>query len=103
MNSWDDDIADPILYRTYYSLVMGDILHQIGFDATKENKRILHDFHKRILGYKSIAGMTYGRASKFILEVVNFWQSEFGIFIRTSGRQPIDMRDMPLSKCWNLL
>jgi hypothetical protein len=104
MKSEYEDIADPILYRTYWSIVCADILHRIlGVDATKENKEILHAFHKRVLGYKTIAGRSHATVSKFILEVVIFWESEFGIFIRTAGKQPLDMQNMPLSKCWDLL
>jgi hypothetical protein len=99
----NDDIADPILYRTYWSIICQDILHKIGFDATKKNKLILHEFHKRILGYKTIAGRSHVTVSKFLLEVVIFWESEFGIFIRSSRKHPIDMQDLPLSKCWHLL
>lgn len=103
MRSRNDDIADPVLYRTYWSIVCTDILHKIGFDATKENKEILHAFHKRILGYKTIAGQSHLRVSRFILEVVIFWQTEFGFFVRTSRKQPMDILDMPLEKCWELL
>lgn len=103
MNSKDEDLADPILYRTYYKLVLGDILDFLGFPATQGNKRTLHDFHKRITGYKSIAGKSQRTVSNFILEVVIFWQTEFGIFIRTSAKQEKDLMDKPLSEVWNQL
>lgn len=102
MNS-KDEIADPILYRTYWSLVCGDILEFLGFPTTQQNKLILHEFHKRITGYKSIAGKSQRTVSDFILNVVIFWQTEFGIFIRTSGKQTTDMIDKPLSECWEIL
>ena len=103
MNSRDDDIADPILYRTYYSLMMGDILHQIGFDATKDNKAILHGFHKRILGYKTIAGRSHVAVEKFLMEVIAFWESEFGIFVRTNKKQELGIENKPLSELWEIL
>ena len=102
MNS-KDEVADPILYRAYYKLVMQDILDFLGYPATQQNKLILHEFHKRITGYKSIAGKSHRTVSDFILNVVIFWQTEFGIFIRTSGRQTTDMIDKPLSECWEIL
>ena len=62
------DIADPILYRLYWSLMLNDILHKQGLDATKENKEMLHDFHKQILGYETLAGRTQEVMSRFIFE-----------------------------------
>lgn len=99
----DDDIADPILYRTYWFLVCGDILDFLGFSHNKENKLILHEFHKRITGYKSIAGRSQRTVSNFILEVVIFWQSEFGFFVRTSQKQTKDLMDKELKSVWTVL
>jgi len=103
MRSRSDDIADPILYRTYFSIMCKDILHGMGFDATKENKAILHDFHKRILGYKTISGRHHDTVSKFLLEVTIFWGTEFGLFVRTSRKQEIGMEWKPLKEIWHLL
>ena len=101
MNS--NDIADPILYRLYWSLMCRDILYYLGFDATKKNKEILHDFHKRILGYKTIAGRSQTTVEKFLLEVSVFWATEFGFFIRTNSRQEIGIDKLPLSEIWDKL
>jgi len=103
MNSIKNDIADPISYRIYWSIMMNDILHKLDFDATKENKMILHEFHKRILGYKTIAGKPQELVSGFLLNVIVFWESEFGFFIRTSRKQYLGMEDKSLKETWNLL
>lgn len=96
------DLADPILYKLYYGLVMPDILHKLGFDATPENKKILHEFHKRVLGFETIGGRTQEVLSLFILEVTIFW-AERGIFARTSRHQPLGLEEKPLKEIWNLL
>jgi hypothetical protein len=103
MNATDKEFADPILYRTYFSIMCGDILRGLEFDATKENKLILHEFHKRILGYKTIAGMSHDIVSEFLLEVSIFWATNFGIFVRTSRKQDKGIEWLPLSKVWKLL
>lgn len=97
------EFADPILYRVYFSLMCQDILFELGFNATKENKLILHEFHKRILGYKTIAGESQEIVSQFLLEVCVFWGSEFGIFVRTSKKQTKGIEWLPLTKIWHLL
>ena len=97
------DIADPILYRLYWSLMLNDILHKQGFDATKENKEQLHEFHKKELGYTTISGRTQDVVSRFIFEVCVYWSVEKGIFVRTSRKQPIDIADKPLHDVWHLL
>ena len=102
MISVSNDIADHILYRTYHSLMMGDILHHLGFDATAKNKEILHKFHKRVLGYKSIAGLTQEQLSVFLFSVCVFW-AERGIFVRTNRRQPWGIGDMALADLWDVL
>jgi hypothetical protein len=96
------DIADPILYRTYYSLVLRDILYHLGYDTTRRNKDILHDFHKRILGYNTIAGRTQEVVSRFIFEVGVFW-AERGIFVRMNRKQEIGIEEKPLSEVWSKL
>ena len=103
MNAFREDIADSILYRVYFSLMMKDILYEIGVDATKENKAILHEFHKRILNYKTIAGMSQQVVSEFLLEVTVFWATNFGIFVRTSKKQDKGIEWLPLKKVWKFL
>ena len=103
MNYGDGDKADSILYRTYYSLMMGDILYKIGYSPTKKNKDYLHDFRKRMFGYKTIAGLSHDQLSKFMFEVCVFWAAEFGIFVRTSARQPWNIEDLPLKEVKHLL
>ncbi len=87
------DIADPLLYRTYWKLCLGDILFHLGYEPTKENKELLHSFHKRVLGYDSTACRSQEVVSRFIAEMCVFW-AEYGIFVRTSGRQPLYIEDM---------
>ena len=103
MRSPSDDITDPILYRVYFKLMMQDILFELGFNATQENKLILHEFHKRILGYKTIAGMPQRIVSEFLLEVTIFWATNFGIFVRTSRKQEKGIEWLPLAKVKHLL
>lgn len=78
----------------------GDILFHLGYDETtkkvregfeptQENKEILHDFHKRVLGYSTISGRKEEVVSRFLQEVVIFWSVEQGIFVRTSKKQPL--------------
>ena len=96
------------LYRVYYSLMMADVLHHLGFDATARNKATLHAFHKKILGYKTISGATYDELSVFLFAVVVFW-ADRGIFVRTSGKMPWGIENMPLNstyegkRIWDLL
>jgi hypothetical protein len=96
------DKADHILYRTYWSLMLSDILHKLGYDATERNKEILHDFHKRILDYKTIADETQEIVSTFLFEVVCFW-SQRGIFVRTNANQEIGIEEKELKDIWGLL
>jgi len=108
MTSQSENTANHLLYRVYYSLMMADILHHLGFDATTGNKEILHSFHKRILGYKTISGMLYEELSVFLFAVGVFW-ADRGIFVRSSGRQPWGIENMPLNgyyegkRIWDLL
>ena len=97
-----NDRANPVLYRLYYSIIMRDILYKLGFDSTKQNKEILHDFHKRVLKYKSIAGLSHEGMSLFINRVLLYW-AEKGLFIRNKQGQPINIQDMDLQQAWELL
>ena len=105
----NDESADPHLYKVYWSLMLNDILVKLGeesdciFPPTKGNKEILHNFHKRILGYETIAGRSQEVVSRFIFEVCVFWATEYGFFIRTSGNQPENIADLPLSEIIHLL
>jgi hypothetical protein len=103
MRSQASEIADPILFRLYWSLMMGDILFRLGFPPTKKNKDVLHDFHKRMFGYKTISGQPHEAVSHFLFEIVVFWASEFGFFIRTSKKQPYDIESLPLAESWKYL
>ena len=104
-----DELADPHLYRLYWKLMLEDILDKLGketdciFPPTKENKLILHDFHKRILGYETIAGRSQEVVSRFLFEVGVLWSVEMGIFVRTSTMQPFDIENRPLSEIIHLL
>jgi len=98
-----DEPADPILYRLYWSLMLSDILHKQGMDATKKNKEDLHEFHKELLGYRTISGRSQEVLSRFIFEVCCYWSVERGIFVRTSRKQMADIEHRPLSEVWNLL
>ena len=106
--SIQNEIGDPALYRLYWKLVLGDVLYHLGFDATPANKHLLHDFHKRVLGYKTTANRPKEVLSRFITEVTIFW-AERGIFVRTSGRQPLGIEMMDLfdiykgKRVWDLL
>jgi len=108
-SSVKSDIADPKLYRTYWKLCLGDILLHLGFEPTAKNKEILHEFHKRVLGYDTTSGRTEDVMSRFMAEVCVFWSVEKGIFVRTSGRQPLGIENMDLSSVykgkivWDLL
>jgi hypothetical protein len=83
-------------------LSLKDILAFLGYPPSKEAKLILHEFHKRVLGYESIAGRSHEVVSRFLAEVVVFW-AEQGLFVRTSGRQPVEIQDMDLADCWDIL
>lgn len=102
MNVPTHDIADPVLYRLYFSIMTTDILHKLGMDATQENKANLHEFHKRVLGYKTIAGQSHHIVSMFLFYVTLYW-AERGIFVRTKENQPLDIEHRPLHDVWHLL
>jgi hypothetical protein len=92
----NNDPADHSLYRLYWRLCLSDILFHLGFEPTKEAKLLLHDFHKRVLGYETISGRTQEVVSRFIAEMTVFW-AERGIFVRTSGKQPLYIEEMGFS------
>jgi hypothetical protein len=102
MNLRSCDIADPVLYRLYWAVMLPDVLHKLGFDATKENKMILHEFHKRVLEFDSIANQTQGLVSHFLFLVGVYW-SQYGIFVRTRKDHPVNLLDMPLRDVWEYL
>lgn len=113
MNS-NQNRAEHLLYRVYYKLIIPDVLYHLGFDVNTENKSILHDFHKRMFGYKTTAGMTQEKFSHFLAEVMLFWAETKGIFVRSKKDQPIgieqkgftDMVLMPdgtKKRVWDLL
>jgi hypothetical protein len=101
--SAQNDIADPLLYRVYWRLCLSDILFHLGYESTPKNKELLHEFHKRVLGYDSTARRSQKAMSRFIQDVCIFWAVEKGIFVRTSKKQPLYIELMELSKIWNLL
>ena len=102
MNYGANDRANPVLYRLYYSIIMADILYKLGFTPTKANKETLHTFHKEVLGYESIAGLSHDALSMFINRVLLYW-AEKGMFIRNRQGQPYDIEDKELAKIWDLL
>jgi hypothetical protein len=97
-----NEIADPVLYRLYWGVQLPDILHKIGFDATEKNKRVLHDFHKRVLNYTTIAGRSQDIVSLFLFEVGCYWANH-GIFVRSKENQPFNLLDLELKDCWQYL
>lgn len=102
MNSVHKDIADPILYRLYYGLMLPDIAHKIGLDATPYVKKRLHDIHKKYLKYPTTAGVSQEIMSKFLFEVCALWACH-GIFVRTKEEQPLNILDLELKDIWHLL
>lgn len=93
---------DSEFYRLYWKLCLEDILAHLGAENTKENKKLLHNFHKRVLGYDSTSGRSSKVLSRFLNDVIILW-AEQGIFVRTSGRQPKGIEDMDLCDVWGLL
>ena len=102
MKSSQENKAEHILYKVYWKLILSDILTKQGFPDTPEAKKILHDFHKRILGYKSIAEESEAVVSDFLSKVVLLW-AENGIFVRTNRRQPYLIEKYDLADVWELL
>lgn len=96
------------LYRLYWKLCLGDVLLHLEYEPTTENKLTLHEFHKRVLGYETISNRSLEVLSRFIAEVTVFW-ADRGIFVRTSGKQPLGIENMDLfdiykgKRIWDLL
>lgn len=82
--------------------MLRDILFYLGYDSTRQNKRILHEWHKRVLGYTSIAGKEDNVIKNFLFEVGVFW-AERGIFVRTNRKQEIGIENQPLKEIWGKL
>jgi trehalose-6-phosphatase len=88
--------------------MLGDILRFLDQPPTAENKKILHDFHKRVLGFDTISGKSEETVSRFLRLVEILW-AEQGLFVRSSGRQPEGIENMELSetyhgkRIWDLL
>ena len=91
------------LYKTYWALILPDICLHLKLPITEENKRRLHDSHKKIYECESIAGRPYEYVSDFITTIVAWYATEMGIFIRTRKDMPEDIDKLPLSKCWKWL
>jgi hypothetical protein len=102
MESFREDTFTNRLYRTYWSLCLGDVLTKLGYPVNEANKKAVHDFHKRVLGYATISEQDEKVLSKFIQEVCLFW-GERGIFVRTSGKQPKNIEWMALRDVWDFL
>src|SRR5512137_2002632 len=88
------EIAEPRLYRIYWGLMLPDILFKTNQEITAENKEALHEFHKRELGYESIAGQSQEVVQKFLFDVCAYWAVEQGIFVRTRRDQPYDIQSL---------
>ena len=101
--SLSDEIADPVLYRLYFGFMLKDILHKIGEDATEKNKLLLHEFHKKVLGYKTTSGVSQTIMSLFLFETTVWWAVEKGLFVRTKENQPIDIENRDLAEVWQYL
>lgn len=101
-SSRDKERAEHLLYKVYFRLCLEDILNHLRVEPTAEAKTILHDFHKRVLGYKTIAGESHEAVSRFIQKVCLFW-AERGLFVRTSKKQPPLIQWMELADVWELL
>lgn len=83
------------LIKLYWKLCLEDILFHLDQVISKEAKATLHNFHKRVLNYKSISGLSEEQMSEFLSEVILFWAHQ-GIFVRTSRKQPLYIEDMDL-------
>lgn len=101
--SAEGEICDPVLYKLYWSLMLEDILFHLKAEVTPQAKELLHEFHKRVLGYSTISGRKKEVVSRFITEVAIFWSVEQGIFVRTSKKQPLFIEMMDLADVWDKL
>jgi hypothetical protein len=93
MNSRDEDIADPFLYKVYWKLMMEDICKHIQLPPTARVKSLLHEMHKQALNYTTIAGKSNKAVSLFLFEVAAEYAIN-GIFVRTSRKQPFGIEKM---------
>lgn len=94
--------------------MLTDLLYKLNRDITAANKEALHEFHKKELGYDTIAGQSQELVKQFLFDVGVYWAAERGIFVRTRKDQPYDIQSLPFSarvKCedgvyrqvWDLL
>jgi hypothetical protein len=103
-----DNPAPHKLYKVYFKLMLSDVCNFLGYEPTAENKRILHEFHKRVLGFSTISGKDEETVSRFLRMVEILW-AEQGLFVRSSGRQPLGIENMDFSeiykgkRVWDLL
>jgi hypothetical protein len=91
------------LLKLYWGLILVDACLANEIPPTAENKRRLHEAHKKIYRCKSISGQDVNFLSDFINEIVGWYASEMGYFIRTSGSMPPDINNMALEDCWEWL
>jgi hypothetical protein len=99
----DEDIADPKLYRAYWSLILGDLCRQLYIPHTEKIKLQLHKEFKDYLGYISTAGMSSEEYKLFLFQVLATCSVELGLFVRSSKKQPIGIADYNLEDCWEFL
>ena len=98
----ESECADPVLYRLYWTLMLNDILTHLGYEHSAVNKKTLHEFHKRMLGFDTISGKSQETVSRFLKGVEILW-AEQGIFVRNSGRQPFGIENMDFNDVKHLL
>lgn len=79
--------ADPFYYRVYFRVMLPDLLKKLNAEITPKNKKLIHDFNKKVLGYESISGLSEEVLRFFMYEVAAWWATERGIFICTSKKQ----------------
>jgi hypothetical protein len=103
MSAQGEDRELAKLYRTYWSLILCDILEKLGEAPTRENKLRLHEAHKKIYETDSISGRPFEYVSEFVFTIVAWYATEMGIFIRTSGKMPENIAEMDLKDCWEYL
>ena len=88
-----NDIADPLLYKVYWKLMLEDVCRHVQLPPTSYVKHSLHEIHKKTLSYSSIAGKSNKMVSQFLFEVAAEYAIN-GIFIRTSRKQPFGIEKM---------
>lgn len=82
--------------------MLSDILEKLGLEVTVKNKAMLHEYHKKTLGYDTIAGRSHFLVSSFLRDVTILW-AEKGMFVRTRADQPLDIETRPLHDVWEYL